>query len=86
MDAKEPRTTADIIRDLFEFALDREWSGSGNTSCNCHPTYEPACPECGAYEDDHKHEPGCKLARILQEAQAFLVVEDELRGSGNERT
>ena len=78
-----PWTSTDLLRELLEFAKDREWSGEYNTACRCHPEYISACPECDAPKYPREgealmHEPGCKLAKILARAEAFLRAEDEL--------
>jgi hypothetical protein len=84
----EPRTTNHIIADLLQLAIDGEWSGQVNTACHCHPEYASCCPECGALEYEHRnfgakrahgeHEPSCKRMALIEEARAFLRVENDL--------
>ena len=76
----EPRTTADIVRDLLAVVEEHEWVyhetryGLGVNTC----------PECDADEGEHGkegyrvHEPGCRRAAIILEARTFLEVEQEL--------
>lgn len=86
----EPRTTTDLIQDLLNFVERQEWSGQVSTGCHCHPEWHDACPECRAFEtppshfrsekvESRQHEPGCKLAALIQEAEAYLNAEEELR-------
>lgn len=77
----EPRTLLDIVQDLLDFARDRQWSGQLNTSCHCHPEYGDCCPKCdvlqykrGAHEQSD-HEPGCELATLIREVDAFIDAE-----------
>ncbi len=85
MSNDEPRTTLDIIRGLLEFAQEREWVGE-YMSCarGCCRYWKVHCLECGADQGEpgsdayQKHEPGCRLAASIREAEAFLAVEDEI--------
>jgi len=75
----EPRTTADIMADLLEFAERHEWSDLIHTGGDYH---EKGCRDCGATEDVRvkghlcgEHAPDCNRWRLLEEARAFIRVE-----------
>ena len=80
----EPRTTSDIISDLLQLAIDGEWSGTGSS----YDDYANCCPECGALLRPHvrfgakevpgEHKPDCQRMRLINEARAFLRVENNL--------
>lgn len=84
----EVRETADIVRDLLEFAQSQEWEAQINIGCSCHGDYRMGCPSCHALEnpahtthsdrEPRSHEPDCNLARLIREAEAYLEVEDDL--------
>jgi hypothetical protein len=83
------RTTNHIVSDLLVAALRGEWSGETNLACHCHPEHVSCCRECGALEEPHsnnnaakrragQHEDGCALAKLHEEARAFLRAENAL--------
>jgi len=82
----EVRTTSNIVADLLRLVIDGEWSGEFNTSCHCHPTFVPACPECMVLRRDphastmayNEHKPDCSRKALIVEARAFLNAENEL--------
>ena len=69
----EPRTTADIMADLLEFAERHEWSDLIHIGGDYH---EKGCRDCGATEGlCGEHAPDCNRWRLLEEARAFIRVE-----------
>jgi hypothetical protein len=75
------RTTKNIVGDLLEFALEHEWIERYNSRWN---KWSIRCDECDAdrgefgEEDYEKHDPGCKLAALIKEAEAYIRVENEI--------
>ncbi len=84
-DIIEPRTNADIIRDLLGHI--EEWVRKyERCPRGCCGEWKTECPSCGAEEGDYDdpatyrtHEPTCQLAKLIREAEAFLAAEDEIR-------
>lgn len=72
----EPRTDAQIMADLAHEVVEGQWRAEKNTSCHCHPEYEPCCPECGNMKD-WGHKPSCRLVRLVNEARGLLLVYNE---------
>lgn len=79
------RTTVDILRDLLEHVRENEWQEKYTLySCGCCGEWETKCRVCdacaGEYGDDNyrSHNPECKLAALILEAEAFLTVEGEI--------
>ena len=78
----EPRTNAEIMRDLLEAVKAREWvetaiySPRGGYFDGTRPT----CEECGdgAGKTGDTHAADCKVAALIAETEAFLRVEDAL--------
>jgi hypothetical protein len=95
--AVEPRSANQITADLLQAAIDGQWSDETNMACHCHPNYVRCCPKCGALEHPHssnnsakrkagEHERGCELAALIEEARAFLRVENTLAEERGEDT
>lgn len=88
LDVVEPRTTADIVRDLLARVEAGEWVEMYNRcSKGCCGEWSTECPSCGAHEGDYddpnayrQHKEGCRLKALIVEAEAFLAVEEELNG------
>jgi hypothetical protein len=77
----EPRTTADIMCDMLDFAAEHEWSDDVHAWGDY---YEKGCRDCGATKDVKlkntpcgEHAPGCARYRLFEEARAFLRAEQE---------
>jgi len=75
----EPRTTAEIVRDLLAIAKEHSWEqGAIYLGGDEHAD---GCPECKAqrYEDEEdSHRPGCKRGALFAEAEAYLRVEQTI--------
>ena len=75
----EPRTTAEIVRDLLTIAKEHSWEQGaiflgGDEHAN-------GCRACGANsqdDDDDTHREGCKVGALHIEAEAYLRVEQAL--------
>ncbi len=78
MDIIEPRTNLDIIRDLLSFVENNQWQerevGCGRGCCS---KWKTLCPECDQ-EEEKGHGEGCRVAKLIKEAEAFIIVEEEL--------
>jgi hypothetical protein len=75
----EPRTSADIIRDLLEAVREREWveeyipCGRG-----CCGRWETRCAGCGKGNGEAgEHSADCRVAALIREVDAFLQAEEE---------
>jgi len=84
------RTNIDILEDLLYFVKEfAQYSGRKNTACHCHPEYIECCPTCFYTFGDHSpdydenHKPDCRLAKLISETEAFIVVEKELEASSD---
>ena len=85
----ESRTTKNIVDDLLQFVYGHEWveqyfaCGMG-----CCGEWKTICPSCGAdqgiyrSENYQKHESDCKLAALIKEAEAYVIVENEIERLG----
>ena len=79
----EVRTVNNIVADLLQFVIDDEYSGRRNVKCHCHPEYVHCCKQCSCKEDE-KHQEGCSRDSVIDEALAYLRVEDKLAESRGE--
>ena len=81
----EPRTPADMIRDLLKHV--EEWS-ERYVPCprgGYHGNWETTCLTCEADGEDwreREHKPGCSRAALLLEARTYLEVEQQLEDEG----
>lgn len=78
----EPRTTAEIVSDLLDFAVDHEWGDDIHLGGD---HYEKGCGDCRSLYDVEvrncrtgEHEPDCRRAKLFEEARAFVRVEAAL--------
>lgn len=85
---EEPRTHVNMMRDLLERVTAHEWvSGYERCPRNCCDDYFHRCSECEADAgDQHKnpekykqHKPGCQLAALILEVEAYLSIEEKLQ-------
>lgn len=84
----EPRTTADIVRDLLARVEGHVWiEHYERCSKGCCGKWSTTCTSCGADEGDYddpndyqQHKEGCRLKALILEAETFLAVEEELHG------
>lgn len=76
MSAEEPRTNADILRDLLAATKEREWVAT-YTRCGhgCCGDWSYTCSGCNGHEPNHEKD--CRIAALIQEAEAFLRAEEE---------
>jgi len=77
-----PRTHADLMEDLLNFALEHEWSDDIHAGGDY---YEKGCGACGATESVKlkgvpcgEHAPGCDRYRLFEDARAFIRAEREI--------
>lgn len=84
----EPLTATDFVRGLRDALEARVWVETSEARCGrgcCGSRFFTACSECGAEEGDdgrkpdfQKHKEGCRLERLLLQANAFLNAEEAL--------
>lgn len=85
----EPRTIADIMRDLLEAVKSHEWVEQYESGRGCGGDCHTRCPACGEEEGDYMveetyrtHASGCRIQALILETEAFLRAEEVLNVSG----
>jgi hypothetical protein len=85
VNANEPLTSPDLIRDLLGALRDREWvEVYERCPRGCCGDWHTRCTECdadqGNYKDPdyQKHKEGCRFKALIVRAEAFLAIEEQL--------